>query len=123
MKNREKYAEEIKNYKSEDFCKEFIRPIILKRAYGSHGCGMECSRCTMLQMLWLEEEYVEEVDWSKVAIDTPILVRDSEEGEWNKRYFARYENGALYAWGDGRASWTAYDNSDVTSWEYAELAE
>ena len=123
MKNREKYAEEIKNYKGEDFCEEFIRPIILKRAQRAHGCGVGCSRCTMLQMLWLEEECMEEVDWSKVAVDTPILVRDFEYEEWRDRYFARYENETIYVWCDGRTSWSAYDNSDVTSWEYVKLAE
>lgn len=70
------------------------------------------------------EEYEEpEVDWSKVEVDTPILVRDNENKEWNKRYFARYEDETLYAWSGGRTSWTAYDNSDVFAWEYAKLAE
>ena len=32
-----------------------------------------------------------EVDWSKVEVDTPILVRNTDNEEWNKRYFARYE--------------------------------
>lgn len=30
MKNREKYAEEIRNYRGRDFCGEFIKPTILK---------------------------------------------------------------------------------------------
>ena len=33
-----------------------------------------------------------EIDWYKVAVDTPILVRDSEDEEWQRRYFAKYEN-------------------------------
>ena len=28
------------------------------------------------------------VDWSKVAVDTPVLVKDFEEMKWGKRYFA-----------------------------------
>ena len=121
MKNREKYAEEIRNYRGENFCKEFIQPIILKK----ETCyGIGCRSCGMLTALWLDEEYEEaEVDWSKVEVDTPILVRNTDNEEWNKRYFARYENGALYAWGDGCASWTAYDNDDVYAWKYAKLAE
>ena len=31
MKNREKYAEEIKNYNGTNFCKDFIKPIIYKQ--------------------------------------------------------------------------------------------
>ena len=76
----------------------------------------------MLQMLWLLEDY-EEVDWSKVAVDTPILVRNSDNEEWHKRYFACYENGTIYAWVSGRTSWAAIDNDDVCAWKYAKLAE
>ena len=120
MKNKEKYAEEIKNYNQRSFCKDFIRPIILGKA----NCYNQCEQCRMLQLLWLDEEYTEpEVDWSKVEVDTPILVKDFENEEWRDRYFARYENETIYVWGDGRTSWSAYDNSDVDSWEYVKLAE
>ena len=78
----------------------------------------------MLQLLWLLEDYKEpETDWSKVEVDTPILVRSSDNKEWNKRYFAGYGDGYIYAWSDGCTSWTAYNNSDVTEWKYAKLAE
>lgn len=121
MKNYEKYAEEIRNYRGGDFCDEFIKPHILEK----DSCGdLGCIRCSMLQSLWLLEDYEEpEVDWSKVAVDTPILVRGIENEEWNKRYFSRYENGTIYAWVNGRTSWTAYDNGDVCAWKYAKLAE
>ena len=122
MKNYEKYADKIRGYDDKDFCKDFVKPHILK----SRGCtNTSCDQCKMLQMLWLLEEYEEpEVDWSKVEVDTPILVRRSDNEEWNKRYFAGYGNdGDIYAWSNGCTSWTAYDNSDVTEWEYAKLAE
>lgn len=121
MTNLEKYAEEIRNYRGGNFCEEFVKPIILKKETCS---GLECGQCNLLQSLWLEEEYEEpEIDWSKVEVDTPILVRDSENEKWNKRHFARYENGTIYAWVNGRTSWTVYDNGDMASWEYAKLAE
>ena len=73
---------------------------------------------------WLDSEYVEPpVDWSKVAVDTPILVRDSEEEAWRKRHFAKYENGIVYAWGYGAASWSAYGSDNIIDWEMAKLAE
>lgn len=73
---------------------------------------------------WLNSEYIEPpVDWSKVAVDTPILVRDLEWREWAKRYFAKYENGLVYAWGNGRTSWSAGGKDYVTNWKYAKLAE
>ena len=120
MKNYEKYKDKIYSHNGEHFCHNFVRPIILE----VDECDGRCTRCNLIQAMWLMSEYTKpEVDWSKVEVDTPILVRDSDNEEWTKRYFARYENGALYAWGDGRASWTAYDNDDVYDWKYAKLAE
>ena len=73
---------------------------------------------------WLFLEYEEpEVDWSKVKVDTPILVKNTEEGEWVRRYFAKFEDREVYAWWDGATSWTADDEYDVNSWKYAKLAE
>lgn len=38
--------------------------------------------CSEKRFNWLQEEYKEpEVDWSKVEVDTPILVRDYEDSE------------------------------------------
>ena len=119
MKNYEKYADKIREYKGNDFCCSFIRPNILK----SEDCGdTACSRCGMLQMLWLLEDYEEpEVDWNKVEVDTPILVRDFEGSDWFRRHFAKYENGTVYAWDGGDTSWSGGDV--MTEWKYAKLAE
>ena len=121
MKNYEKYADEIREYEGETFCSDFIQPYILKQ----DDCGgMDCGQCSMLQLIWLMEEYEEpkepETDWSKVKVDTPILVKSSEDGTWRKRHFAKYKNGNVYAWSDGLTSWSAYD---MMSWKYAKLAE
>ena len=118
MKNYEKYADEIKGYNGTHFCKDFIKQYILK----SDDCiNVGCARCKMLQMLWLLDEYEEpETDWSKVEVDTPILVKAIDDGKWKKRYFAKYEGGVVYAWDGGKTSW----NKDcVASWQYAKLAE
>lgn len=32
------------------------------------------------------------VDWSKVKVDTPILVKDDYDDKWEKAYFAKYED-------------------------------
>lgn len=72
---------------------------------------------------WLNSEYVEPpIDWSKVAVDTPILVRDYEGGRWVRRYFAKYENGKVYTWLGGTTSWSA-DSDNVCDWKFAKLAE
>lgn len=71
---------------------------------------------------WLQSEHVEQVDWSKVEVDTPILVSEDAKG-WNKRYFAKFTNGIVYAWMGGATSWTADNEYDVNPWKYAKLAE
>ena len=124
MKNREKYREEILNYKREEFCDNFIKQNILK-PLGIKCIEISCSQCDLICQMWLEEEYKEpkqEVDWSKVAVDTPILVRDSENYRWRKRYFAKYKNGKVFAWNDGKTSWTSVD-VETTVWNYAKLAD
>lgn len=94
-----------------------MKPIILK----ADECDARCARCRLIQAIWLMEEYEEpEVDWSKVAVDTPILVRDSETGKWIKRYFAECKDGEVYAWIGGGTSWTS---DDSCAWKYAKLAE
>ena len=73
---------------------------------------------------WLFLEYEEsEVDWSKVEVDTPILVKNTEDGEWTNRYFAKFVDGIVYTWGGGTTSWTARGEYDMTFWKYAKLAE
>lgn len=123
MKNYEKYAEEIKNYNGNNFCNDFVIPVIRKGC----ECLGSCEQCRMLQTLWLMEEYEEpkepEIDWSTVAVDTPILVRDSENTEWLKKHFAKYENGIVYVWNLGRTSWSAPNNKSVSAWQYAKLIE
>ena len=121
MKNYEKYADEIKEYNGCNICTDFIEPYILKVEDCDH---IGCSRCGMLQMLWLLEDYKEpETDWSKVEVDTPILVRKAKDGEWLRRHFAKYEGGIVYTWKDALTSWTVLHDEDVTTWKFAKLAE
>ena len=125
MKNYEKYKDKIRGYEFNTdggyFCDEFIMPYILKK----DNCdGIGCEHCHILQMIWLLEDYEEpkepEIDWSKVEVDTPILVGEQEGAEWVKRHFAKYEGGNVYVWNNGRTSWTEHD---VIAWNYAKLAE
>lgn len=62
------------------------------------------------------------VDWSKVSVDTPVLVSDDNK-EWVKRYFARYEDGNVYCWLSGKTSWTAICELSIGHWNYTKLAE
>jgi hypothetical protein len=68
-------------------------------------------------------EYLGIVDWSKVAVDTPILVKQYEQDEWEKRHFAYFKNGKVCAWLCGATSWSADYEGDTTDWNFAKLAE
>ena len=124
MKNYEKYENEIRKYNGDEFCVDFVQPYILKE----NGCAsINCEACFMYQMIWLLKDYEEieepeepEVDWSKVEVDTPILVKQGENGTWIERHFAKYKNGIIYTWKDGHTSWT---ENNMTGWKYAKLAE
>ena len=62
-----------------------------------------------------------EIDWSIVAVDTPVLVRDYEQDKWERGYFSEYTDGYVFAWTDGRTFWTS--NGVARGWKYAKLAE
>lgn len=68
-------------------------------------------------------EYLGIVDWSKVAVDTPILVKDYCDDKWEKAYFAKYEDEMIYAWDYGRTSFSARSEDDTFIWDCAKLAE
>lgn len=68
-------------------------------------------------------EYLGVVDWSKVAVETPILVKDDCDEEWVKSYFASYKNGEVRAWMGGRTSFSVKNKTDTFGWKYAKLAE
>src|SRR5574344_1691470 len=124
MKNYEKYADKIKRYSdSQVLCDEIKIPFILEPTGKSCTSDIDCDTCQTLTTLWLLEEYEEpEVDWSKVEVDTPILVRDTEDAttSWIRRYFAEYKDGVVYAWNGGCTSWS---EKCMTGWNYAKLAE
>ena len=82
-----------------------------------HGEGS----CPQKRLNWLQQEYKEpeiEVDWNKVPIDTPILVKTGINDEWTERLFAGYIAGKVCVF-DG------YDTSEnfigISPWNYAKL--
>ena len=120
MTNAEKYKDLILN--CENCCRDFVRPIVLK-TYGKECDTIGCIRCQTLQLIFLNEEYQKpETDWSKVAVDTPILVCDTKTDGWIKRHFAEYEDGKVYAWEYGKTSYTSR-KGECNFWNHAKLAE
>jgi hypothetical protein len=65
-------------------------------------------------------EFEEIIDWSKVPVDTEVLVSDDGE-KWCRRYFAKCERGIVYCFSCGVTSFSADIISDVVEWKYAKL--
>ena len=62
-----------------------------------------------------------DVDWSKVAIDAPIWVRETDADEWLPRHFAGTRVGYVQAWDDGLTSHTSA--SGLSNWVQARLTK
>ena len=132
MTNYERYKESIdlilqlgkdiafnKNTKEIVACQE----VKCKNCMFSHRYN-ELSYCNANRIKWLIEEYKEsEIDWSKVPVDTPILVSDDGK-KWSRRHFSRVVNGIPYTWMYGNTSWTAHnDHNNEMAYRYIKLAE
>lgn len=63
------------------------------------------------------------IDWSEVEVDTKILVRIFKSDNWERRYFAKFEDGKVYAWLNGKTSFSATADNDICPWTFAKLAE
>jgi hypothetical protein len=66
-------------------------------------------------------KFEEVIDWAEVPVNTMIWVRESEEYDWLPRHFAKYEDGKVLAWNDGKTSFTATCEGETTSWDYVKL--
>lgn len=131
MTNREKYAEQILDIAVTG------HPFAINRNGEVNSCGkVPCDECIFRKNKvtdiscgekikeWSEQEYVEPpVDWSKVPVDTKILVRGSEDGRWKRRHFARYESNIVFAWNRGCTFYSVDGYDDAAGWKYAKLAE
>lgn len=65
-------------------------------------------------------KYLGIVDWSKVAVDTPIVVKNGIGVELN-RHFQKFDNGKIYYFSNGRTSWSGI-TSDETAPNNVRLA-
>ena len=66
----------------------------------------------------LDFKKVYDVDWTKVEVDTKILVSNSGD-VWCKKYFAKYENDKVCTFAGGATSFST--DGYYISWKYAKL--
>ena len=65
--------------------------------------------------------FEEVFSWEDVPVDTKVLVKNEEDGYvYIKRYFAEFKDGYIYAWADGKTSFTTQAK---TKWNYGKLYE
>ena len=62
------------------------------------------------------------MDWSRVDIDTPVIVRDRQDQEWVRRYFAKYDQGKVWTFYQGTTSWSVGNEYNLTPWNFAKIA-
>ena len=142
MKNREKFTNELIEFAlhGQSFGVKNGKPVCCEEfsceEFSCEECDYYIKSCSDMTD-WAEQEYIEQpnVNWSKVAVDTPIFVRDDDdddddEEEWTKRHFYKYVNGRIRTFDDGKTSFTSnnFDDKDgmyeeTTGWLQGKLAE
>lgn len=67
----------------------------------------------------------QEIDWSKIPVDTKVYVRDNETQNWMLRYFSRYQPRGKYHFEvfHGGLSSSICGNSGKVGYRYCKLAE
>nr|DAM50684.1 MAG TPA: Exonuclease V - a 5' deoxyribonuclease [Caudoviricetes sp.] len=124
MTNREKFKDEL-----DEMLLAFLAVVEEKPAHCEDMDCQECDfrgKCPVREKCvidWLNAEYQDPpVDWSKVPIDTPVLVSDDGE-KWHKRYYAGVgDDGDPKVYSFGQTSWSGTDGARI-SYEFMRLAE
>ena len=84
----------------------------------TNNVGFISDYYSLKELFDLEFKKVYDIDWSKVDVDTKILV--SYDGNvWRRRYFAKYENDKVCAFVGGATSFS--NRGSYISWKYAKL--
>lgn len=96
-----------------------------------NNCGeIDCSECLfygrgscrIVKKKWLDQPAFDpekDIDWSKVPVDTPVLVWNLEECLY-KRYFSGIKDGRFSAYPDGRTSWSSITDN-ICYWNHCKL--
>ena len=111
MKNKEKFAKDIIEIAATGTSVAMCNGVLRECR------GLCCSQCDFYSdrgcdekiKEWAESEYIEpkyETDWSKVPVDTPVLIKGAMD---NRKYFSRLlPDERLAVFRDGRTSWSSH---------------
>lgn len=101
------YSENLINNNFIDFSIDKVYKIKMR------GLGSMLNNISDKDLIWQRKP---EYDWSKAEVDMPILVKPETGNLWYKRYFAKYEDGIVFAWSKGCTSWTT---DEISQWDCA----
>jgi len=63
-------------------------------------------------------DLVEVTEWGDFQVDEPVMVRDKDDSEWERRYFAGVtKEGQPSTWRSGVTSWTNMDGCPTSCWD------
>lgn len=85
----------------------------------SCDCGDINNFYNLKQISELDFRKFYDIDWSKVEVDTKILVSNDNK-KWYRRYFAEFKNYKIYTFDNGTTSFT-YSYTGLVPWNYAKL--
>lgn len=135
MKNQKYYEKEILQIaitgQAVAVHKERLEPMVCSKNVCNDclNCGENgrCKKDKEAIAKWMNEEYIdpaERVDWSKVAIDTPILVRNDECNIWERGYFAGIGKDGIFVYPNGTTNFTQSSREDKpVVYKHARLAK
>lgn len=78
--------------------------------------------CRVARMKWLDQPVLDpekDIDWSKVPVDTPVLVWGSDNRPYN-RYFSGIKDGRFGTYADGLTSWSSI-TGNIAYWPHCNL--
>lgn len=82
--------------------------------------------CGENRLKWLDQPAFDpekDIDWSKVPVDTPVLVWNRDTGTECRRHFCELKGAEPYifrTFAIGKTSWTAYE-CDRSDWKHCKL--
>ena len=79
--------------------------------------NIECDK-NILEIVTFEKvlnsDFLEIADWDTVEVNTVVKVRmNYGDTGWRIRHFAKYEDGRVEVWANGKSSYTARDEFDI----------
>lgn len=80
--------------------------------------------CGENRLKWLDQpalDWDKDIDWEKVPVDTPVIVKDIYHQTEHRRYFKEKDGSIYLTFDEGTTSWSAYaeevKEEDKYEWE------